>query len=89
MASSATTTLRMELMATGENDTTWGTKINANFQIMESAILGTTAVSTTGGNSSELVASSIAQTGWVLTVDKDYGRLQAKHWYTPASIAAE
>lgn len=50
MASTATTTLRMELMATGENDTTWGTKINTNFQIMESAVSGTTSVSTTGGD---------------------------------------
>ena len=50
MASSATTTLRMELMATGENDTTWGAKINTNFGIMESALSGTTAISTTGGD---------------------------------------
>lgn len=34
-------------------------------------------------------ASSIAQPGWVLTVDKDCGRLQVKHWYTPAVLAAE
>ncbi len=50
MASSASTTLRLELMATGENDTTWGNKINTNFQIMESAVSGVTSVSTTGGN---------------------------------------
>lgn len=49
MASTATTTLRMELMANGENDTTWGTKTNTNLNIIESAISGTTSVATTGG----------------------------------------
>lgn len=50
MASSASTTLRMELMATGENDATWGTKTNTNLQIVEAALAGITTVSTTGGS---------------------------------------
>lgn len=49
MASSASTVLRQELMAQGENDSTWGTKTNTNLGILESAIAGTTAISTTGG----------------------------------------
>jgi len=48
MASSASTVLRQELMAQGENDSTWGTKTNTNLGILESAIAGTTAISTTG-----------------------------------------
>lgn len=49
MASSASTVLRQELMTVGENDGTWGTKNNTNLGILESAVTGTTAVSTTGG----------------------------------------
>ena len=49
MASTASTSLRLELMATGENDTTWGTKNNTNLGMLENAVAGTTAISTTGG----------------------------------------
>ncbi len=49
MASTASTILRQELMATGENSATWGTKTNTNLGILESAIAGTTSISTTGG----------------------------------------
>lgn len=49
MASSATTIFRLEKMAAGENDGTWGGKANTVFDMIESAIGGTTAVSTTGG----------------------------------------
>lgn len=38
MPSSPTTNLRLELMATGENDNTWGTKANVNIQLLENAI---------------------------------------------------
>jgi len=50
MASTASTILRLELMANGENDGTWGTKVNTNLGILESALTGTTAISTTGGD---------------------------------------
>lgn len=49
MASTASTSLRLELMANGENDTTWGTKMVTNQNILDSAIAGTTTISTTGG----------------------------------------
>ena len=49
MASTASTSLRLELMATGENDATWGTKNNTNLGMIENAVAGTTAISTTGG----------------------------------------
>lgn len=40
MASTYSTELRLELMANGENDTTWGTKTNTNLQLLESSISG-------------------------------------------------
>ena len=49
MASSASTVLRQEIMTNGENDASWGTKTNLNLNILESAITGTTSISTTGG----------------------------------------
>lgn len=49
MASSTSTVLRMELMTAGEKDGTWGTILNTDLGIVESAITGTTSVSTTGG----------------------------------------
>ena len=49
MASSTSTRLKLELMADGENDTTWGGKNNTNLEIMEAALAGTTSVATTGG----------------------------------------
>lgn len=50
MASTASSVLRIELMNPGEQDGTWGTKTNSNFAILESALTGTTAISTTGGD---------------------------------------
>jgi hypothetical protein len=49
MASSASTILRLEIMTQGENDSTWGTKTNTNLEMVEAAIAGTVAISTTGG----------------------------------------
>lgn len=44
MASSYSTQLRLEEMANGENDTTWGTKTNTNLELLEAAIAGRAAV---------------------------------------------
>jgi microcystin-dependent protein len=49
MASTATTRLRLEKMADGENDGTWGPKMTAVLDRVDEAIAGTTSVSTTGG----------------------------------------
>ena len=35
MASSYSTDLKLELMATGENSGTWGTKTNTNLNLMQ------------------------------------------------------
>lgn len=51
MASTASTILRLELLANGENANTWGTKTNTNLQMIEAAVSGTTSLATTGGTS--------------------------------------
>jgi hypothetical protein len=50
MASTASTILRLELMANGEKNATWGTAMVLNMQMMEAGIAGTEAISTTGGD---------------------------------------
>lgn len=49
MPSSYSTNLRLELQATGENQGTWGTKLNATINQIEAAISGSVTVTTTGG----------------------------------------
>jgi hypothetical protein len=50
MASTASTLLRLEKMATSENNGTWGNKANVNLDIVEAAITGVFAIATTGGD---------------------------------------
>jgi hypothetical protein len=40
MASTYSTDLKLELMATGENSGTWGTKTNTNLNLLQQAIAG-------------------------------------------------
>lgn len=47
MASTYSTNLRVELQANGENSTTWGTKANAVFNMLEQAISGVASVAMT------------------------------------------
>jgi hypothetical protein len=49
MASSFSTDLKLELMVTGENAGTWGTKTNTNLNLLQQAIAGYQAVSIAGG----------------------------------------
>ena len=49
MASSYSTDLKLELMVTGENAGTWGTKTNANLNLLQQAIAGYQDVSIAGG----------------------------------------
>jgi len=44
MASTYSTDLRLELMATGENAGTWGTKTNTNLELVQQAIAGYQAI---------------------------------------------
>jgi|688.fasta_scaffold209078_1 hypothetical protein len=49
MASSYSTDLKLELMVTGENAGTWGTKTNTNLELLQQAIAGYQDVSIAGG----------------------------------------
>jgi hypothetical protein len=44
MASTYSTDLKLELMATGENAGTWGTKTNTNLNLVQQAIAGYEAI---------------------------------------------
>jgi hypothetical protein len=50
MASSYSTDLKLELMATGENSGTWGTKTNTNLNLLQQAIAGYQAIALTSTN---------------------------------------
>jgi|LakMenEpi03Aug12_release.lakeMendotaPanAssembly.Ray.scaffolds.fasta_scaffold247554_1 hypothetical protein len=49
MASSFSTDLKLELMVTGENAGTWGTKTNTNLNLLQQAIAGYQSISIAGG----------------------------------------
>jgi hypothetical protein len=49
MASSFSTDLKLELMATGENAGTWGDKTNSNLNLVQQAIAGYEAIALTDG----------------------------------------
>ena len=49
MASTYSTSLKLELQATGENAGTWGDKTNTNLQLVEQAVGGYEEVSIAGG----------------------------------------
>jgi len=53
MASTYTTSLNLELQASGENSGTWGTKTNTNITLLETAI--------SGGASSSLAITATSQ----------------------------
>jgi hypothetical protein len=50
MASTFSTDLKLELMATGENSGTWGTKTNSNLNLLQQAIVGFEAIAITSTN---------------------------------------
>ena len=50
MASSYSTDLKLELMATGENSGTWGTKTNSNLNLLQQAIAGYQEIALTSTN---------------------------------------
>jgi hypothetical protein len=50
MASSYSTDLKLELMATGENSGTWGTKTNTNLNLVQQAIAGFESIALTSTN---------------------------------------
>jgi hypothetical protein len=52
--------LRLELQATGENATTWGTKTNNNLDLIAAAIAGQSTLTLTSGNVSLTTANAAA-----------------------------
>lgn len=68
MASTASSSLKLEKMATGENDSTWGTKSNVSLDIIDAAIAGRTTVSLNGGD------ATLANVNYTLDAAK-YGTL--------------
>jgi hypothetical protein len=50
MASTYSTDLKLELMATGENAGTWGTKTNTNLNLIQQAIAGYQAIDVASGD---------------------------------------
>ena len=60
MAASYSTDLKLELMVTGENAGTWGSKTNSNLNLVEQAIAGYEAVTITDSTTTTLVMSDAA-----------------------------
>jgi|TARA_E500000318_G_C3482341_1_gene180937 hypothetical protein len=58
MASTFSTDLKLELMATGENAGTWGTKTNTNLNLIQQAIAGFEQVTLSSGGTTALVMSN-------------------------------
>jgi hypothetical protein len=58
MPSTPESNLRLELQATGENATTWGTKTNTNLDLLSQAIAGAANVNVGGSGNYTLVASN-------------------------------
>ena len=58
MASTFSSDLKLELMATGENSGTWGTKTNTNLELVQQAIAGFESISLSSGSTTTLVMSN-------------------------------
>ena len=58
MASSFSTDLKLELMATGENSGTWGTKTNTNLDLVQQAIVGFENIAITSTNTTLLMTDA-------------------------------
>ena len=58
MASTYSSDLKLELMATGENAGTWGTKTNTNLELVQQAIAGFESITLTSGGTKTLVMSN-------------------------------
>ena len=57
MASTYSTDLKLELMATGENAGTWGTKTNTNLNLVQQAIAGFEQITLSAGSTTALLMS--------------------------------
>ena len=57
MASTFSSDLKLELMATGENAGTWGDKTNTNLNLVQQAIAGVETITLSSGGTVALVMS--------------------------------
>jgi len=62
MASTFSTDLKIELMATGENSGTWGTKTNTNLDLVQQAIVGFENIAITSTNTTLLMTDATIST---------------------------
>jgi len=62
MASTFSTDLKIELMATGENSGTWGTKTNTNLDLVQQAIVGFQNIAITSTNTTLLMTDATIST---------------------------
>ena len=62
MASTFSTDLKIELMATGENSGTWGTKTNTNLDLVQQAIVGFENIAITSTNTTLLMTDAQVST---------------------------
>jgi len=62
MASTFSTDLKLELMATGENSGTWGTKTNTNLNLVQQAIAGFESIAITSTNTTLLMTDATIST---------------------------
>jgi len=60
MASTFSSDLKLELMATGENAGTWGTKTNTNLNLIQQAVAGFESITISSGSTTALVMSNAA-----------------------------
>jgi hypothetical protein len=60
MASTFSSDLKLELMATGENAGTWGTKTNTNLNLIQQAVAGFESIAISSGSTTALVMSNAA-----------------------------
>lgn len=80
MASTYTDLLRLEKQADGENDTTWGAKVNTVFEMIEDAIAGLASVThddtasyalTTANSSTDEARCMVIDVGGALTANRN------------------
>ena len=71
MSSTFTSTVRLQLQGTGDNDGTWGDILNTQFGLIDSALNGFKAITVTDGSNTVSVASGV-------TDDARYRILQAE-----------
>ena len=90
MASTYSSTLNLELQATGENSGTWGTKINNNLQKLESATKGYVSVaiastsdslSTSDGSTTDEQSNAIIKLTGTLTGNTTMQCEAVESWY--------